>query len=130
MYRWVEHTGEVELVVEERSPEAVFREALIAIGELIADGRGGEPVTHEVHLEAPDPPALLAEWLNELVYLAETDGFLPERVQSLELSEGELRATVAGVRAAPRNLVKAVTYHRLELARHGETWRARVTLDV
>ena len=130
MHRWIEHTGEQELVIEARSCEAVFSEALAALGELIADERDGERITREVRLAESDRPALLAEWLNELVYLAETDGLVPEGVESMELSENGLRATITGVRAWPRNLVKAVTYHRLELARHGDVWRARVTLDV
>lgn len=130
MYRWIEHTGELELLVEGRSAEEALGEALVAFGELVGEGREGEHVTHELWLEAPDRPALLAEWLNELVYLAETDGFVPERVEELQLGESGLRARVSGVRSWPRNLVKAVTYHRLEFRDAGDIWLGRVTLDV
>ena len=106
MYRWLDHTSEVELLVEDESPEAVYTEALVALGELLIEGRvDGEPVTHEVRVRAPDLPTLLAEWLNELVFLAETDGFIPERVIRMELVDASLEATVAGLRtpaAEPR----------------------------
>jgi SHS2 domain-containing protein len=133
MYRWVDHTAELELHVEAPTAEAVFRDALDALRELLVermDGAEGEPATHEVHASAPDRPTLLAEWLAELVYLAEADGFVPERAESLELSADSVDARVGGVRSAPPNLVKAVTYHRLELAEADGGWRATVVLDV
>lgn len=131
MYRWVEHTSEVELLIEDESPEAVLTEALVALGELLTpDEPGGTPVTHEVELTAADRPAVLAEWLNELVYLAETDGFIPERVVHLELEDSSLRATVGGLRSVPQNLIKAVTYHQLEMGQVEGEWHARVVLDV
>jgi len=133
MYRWVDHTAEVELHVHAPSEEAVFREALTALHELLLehmDDAPGEPARHEVHASAPDRPALLAEWLSELVYLAEADGFVPERVESLHLSADSVDAAVGGVRASPPNLVKAVTYHRLAMARTDGSWRATVVLDV
>jgi SHS2 domain-containing protein len=133
VYEWVDHTAELELRVEAPSPEAVFEEALTALGELLAervDDRGDEPVRHEVTASAPDRATLLAEWLSELVYLVETEGFVPQRVERLDLREGELDATVHGRRARPPHLVKAVTYHRLEMREQDRSWLATVVLDV
>jgi SHS2 domain-containing protein len=130
MYRWIEHTGEIELEIEDESPEAVLNEALVAFGDLLTEERGGEPVAHQVDISAPDLPALLAEWMNELVYLAETDGFVPERVERLTLIDSGLHAEIGGQRHIPRNPVKAVTYHDLELQDVEGVWYARVVLDV
>ena len=130
MYRWVEHTGELELHVEAESPTGVFSEALQAFAELVGDGPAGEPARYEIELEAADQATLLAEWLSELVYLAETQGLVPERVAGFDLLGARLRATVEGRLGQPPHLVKAVTYHGLELVREGEGWRARVVLDV
>jgi SHS2 domain-containing protein len=71
-----------------------------------------------------------AAWLEELVFLAETEGFVPETLESLELGELELRARIRGWPGEAPHLVKAVTYHRLELGRSNGSWRARVVLDV
>lgn len=131
MYRWLDHTGEVELWIEDESPEAVLSEAAIALGDMLREHRRGDPVTHEVEVSARDLPSLLAEWLGELVYLAETDGFVPERVVEIDLADAAVKATVAGQRAEPQTLVKGVTYHRLEMAEgDGGVWTARVVLDV
>ena len=130
MYHWVDHESEVELFIEDEDVRGVMTEALVALGELLSEERGGEAVTHEVSVSAPDLPALLAEWLNELVFLAETDGFIPERVVRMEIADTTLKATVAGQRSVPRSLIKGVTYHRLELEEAEGEWRARVVLDV
>jgi SHS2 domain-containing protein len=133
MYRWVDHTAELELRLEAPSEEAVFGEALTALGELLAErseGPTGKPARHEVSASAPDRPTLLAEWLSELAFLAESEGFVPERVDSLSLTSDALEARVSGRRAAPPHLIKAVTYHRLEMRERDGAWEARVVLDV
>jgi SHS2 domain-containing protein len=130
VYRWVEHTSELELLIEDTSAEAVFTEALVALGDLLSEAPGGEAVTHEIEVGAADLPALLAAWMDELVFLAEMDGFIPERVVKIELEEGRVSAVVGGERSVPQSLIKAVTYHRLEMGRANGDWRARVVLDV
>jgi SHS2 domain-containing protein len=130
-FRWLEHTGEAELSIEDESAEAVFADALEALSELLGEEEPtGDRLTQEVSVSAPDLPALLAGWLEELVYLAETKGLIPERVVSIELSGTALDAVVAGRRSAPQSLVKGVTYHRLAMERDNGGWRAHVVFDV
>ena len=136
MHRWVDHTAELELELEAASERGVFEEALAALGGLLAERAGGEeetdtePARHTVSASAPDRATLLAEWLSELVYLVETERFVPRRAERLDLGEDWLDAEVSGSRAAPPHLVKAVTYHRLAMKQQGGTWRAAVVLDV
>jgi SHS2 domain-containing protein len=128
-YRWVDHTAELELELEAGTAEAIFEEAASAFGELVGRG-GGEPAARRVELIATDRATLLADWLEELVFLADVDGFVPERVRELVLRDASLAATVEGVLGSPAPLVKAVTYHGLELKEERDGWRARVVLDV
>jgi SHS2 domain-containing protein len=135
VYRWVDHTSELELELEAVTEHGVFEEALAALGELLAERAdeeetGAELARHEVSASAPDRTTLLAEWLSELAYLAESEGLIPLRAERLELSGNALEAIVVGRRASPSSIVKAVTYHRLGIWEEDETWRARVILDV
>lgn len=130
MYEWIEHTAELELHIEAPSREELFAEALAAYAELVAGDEAGDEVQHAVSAEAADDAALLAEWLGELVFLAETDDFVPGRLDRLELSDARLSAVVSGRRGRPAHLVKAVTYHGLELVEEDDVWRAKVVLDV
>jgi SHS2 domain-containing protein len=129
-YRWIDHTAEVELRIDAETDEAVFADALRAYAELVDRGASGDPARHDVSVSATDPAALLAAWVEELVFLAETEEFVPERVTAFSLREGELQAVVEGRRGTPAPLVKAVTYHNLEYERGPRGIRARLVLDV
>ena len=87
-------------------------------------------MAHELEVEAGENAMLLVDWLGELIYLGEAEGFVPERIALLELGDGRLRATVEGHIGEPNHLVKAVTLHRLEFRQVDDHWRARVVLDV
>jgi SHS2 domain-containing protein len=130
LYEWIEHTAELQLRIEAASAEDVFRDALAALAELIDDGTPGPSARHRVEVEEADRAALLVAWLEELVFLADTAAFVPERAENLELQASRLRASVAGHVGRPVPLVKAVTYHGLELAQRQRRWVATVVLDV
>lgn len=130
MYEWVDHTAELELRIAAETPADVFRDALVAFAELVEDEEAGDPAEHELSLVASDRASLLVRWLEELVYLADTEHFVPEAVAELDVGGNELRARVRGRVGSPRPLVKAVTYHDLEFGRHEGVWRAKVVLDV
>jgi SHS2 domain-containing protein len=130
-YRWVEHTGELELEIEASTEEGVFVDALQALAELLADDGRGDRVWREIEVAGPRARAvLLLEWLEELVYLAETECLVPERVEWIEVSDAGVVASVRCHRGSPRHLVKGATYHRLAFARTRDGFGATVVLDV
>ncbi len=128
-HRFLDHVGEVELELEAPSEAGIFEAALAAFGDLVG-GDGGEPARHEVALAGSDRALLLVDWLAELVFLAEVEQFVPERLEVLELGADGLRAAVAGRRDEPRPLVKAATLNGLSFERRDGGWRAHVVLDV
>lgn len=130
MYRWVDHTAELELRIEAPTQEELHADALAAFSELVGREETGAPARHDLLVAAADPAHGLVEWLEELVFLAETEDFVPERVAAIEIGDEELRATVEGHRGRPAHLVKAVTYHGLEVEQRDDGWHARVVLDV
>lgn len=129
-YRWIEHTSELEVELEASTEQGVFEAALDAMRDLLSDGETPERLEIPVRLEGRDRATLLADWLGELAFLAETRGVVPDRLSLLELDEGELRALVQGWEGSPPHLVKGATYHRLRFEPAGDGWRGRVVLDV
>ena len=131
MYRWIEHTAELELAIEAATEEDVFRQAVAAFAELVDGGNGTEPVERRIELAADETSELLADMLDELVWLADAQGFVPAQVTEIALEGRELSATVRGHQGNPRPIVRAATRHRLALERlAGGRWQARVVLDV
>jgi SHS2 domain-containing protein len=130
-HRFAEHVGEVELELDAPTREGLFEEAAIALGELVAPAAGaGGSCAWEVAVSAADDAALLAAWLDELVFRAESEGLLPLRAEHVTIADETARGRVTGRRGAAPHLVKGVTYHRLVVEQRGGAWHARVVLDV
>jgi SHS2 domain-containing protein len=130
VHRFGEHVGEVEIDLEAADEVGIFESALAAFAELVDADADGEPAREEIEIRGSDRALLLADWLSELVYLAEVNRFVPERVADCVLDRHRLRATVTGRRGHPRHLVKAVTLNGLALERKEGVWRGHVVLDV
>lgn len=130
VYRFVDHTAELELQLEAGTREGVLTEAVAALGELLGGSGGTTLVRRDVHATAADDAALLAAWLDELVFLAETEGFVPERAEGVRMNGHAASGIVEGRLGTPPHLVKGVTYNDLELRFDGRAWTGRVVLDV
>jgi SHS2 domain-containing protein len=129
-YRWIDHTGELEIELEASSERGVFEAGFEAMRELMSGEQEPERLEIPIELEGGDRAALVADWLGELAFLGETRGLVPERLSAFELGEDGLRARVTGRRGRPPHLVKGATYHRLRFEPVADGWRARVVLDV
>jgi SHS2 domain-containing protein len=132
-YSFEEHTGEVQLRVVAPSLPQLFAEAGLALADLMAEQRSNSSreSTKSVAVYAPDREALLVEWLNELIFRAETEHKIYDDIHITHLSDNQLRAEIRG--AFPERLrtsVKAATYHRLKIEPEGDGYSATVVLDV
>jgi SHS2 domain-containing protein len=117
-------------------PASVYRQAAHALWSLMV-----EPASVEhrreipVAVEADDRESLLVAWLNELLYLYETERFAAADCRIVSLSETRLDAEVCGealdmARHVIVGHVKAVTYHQLLVGQTAFGWEARVVVDV
>ncbi len=129
VFRFVEHTGEVEVEIESATAAGVLEEAVRAVGALVGRDRPGTPVTRRVSVDGRDLASLLPALVDELVYLVDTDGFVPVDARA-QIDGTRVVATVDGLLDEPAQLVKAATLHRLSFEQCDGVWRARVVLDV
>ncbi|HKJ35638.1 MAG TPA: archease [Solirubrobacterales bacterium] len=133
MFHVTERASEIELEIHDVDVEGLFTDAILALGDVFsaAAAERGEPVTHRVELGAADPEGLFKTWIDELIALAESENFVPERVAKLDLAATAIRATVSGERGIAQSLIKDVSSHRIAVgALEDGTWSATVILDV
>lgn len=132
-HEFEEHTSEVKMRLFAPTLPSLFQEACRALADIMAEsppqvGRPDEPVG----LIARDREALLAEWLNELIYRTESEGRLFTAAEVERLSDTELTGKIGGAAVSGlKTQVKAATLHDLTiepLAQEG--WTASVVLDV
>lgn len=132
-YRQIEHTADLGLEIWAESEEALLAEGARAVVEILTEGSSiAETSERAVELEAFDREDRLVRWLNEIIYLAVTMGFLPARVE-VKLEAGGLCARLfgeAGAQEKVRTELKSATYHGLELFEREGRFEARVIIDV
>jgi len=134
-YELIDHTADVGIRVMAASPDALFETAALALTELMTDTATVEPrLERSMELKEESLDLLLVCWLQEILYLMDTEG-LVFSVFEVRIEGAALQATLRGESFNPevhprKSDVKAVTYHHLEVATHGDGWEARVILDV
>jgi SHS2 domain-containing protein len=137
-HRFLDHTADLAVELAAPTLPALYEEALLAFTEAITEpALVAESTTRRFELAAPAPDLLLVDWLGELLYAFETENLLFRRAEvTLEESPGGLRLAAAahgeprGERHTIKVLLKAVTYHGLEVAHQEQGWRARVVFDI
>ncbi len=135
-FQYLEHTADLGVV--SRGDDLGSALAWLAIGmfNVIADLDTVEPrETLDLSVSSVDTESLAVDWLNELLFRHEAEGFLPKEYQVTVNEAGTaLEARCWGEPADEerhrlRPAVKAATYHALQVS-HDDGWRIQVILDM
>ena len=134
----LEHTGEIGVVGHGKSLANAFGQVARGMFSFMVElGTVEERVWRQVKVEASDQEALLVDWLNELIYLFDTEGIVFSSFHVEEVSGFRLTANCSGERLDPEKhrfaiAPKAAIYHMAEVKEvpNGAGWRAQVILDI
>jgi len=132
----LEHPADIGFTVRAATLPGLFAEAARALYSVALEPVPiAEHETIAVELEGDDLPSLLVDFLSELLYLMDTGHFVATRTEVRMTGPAALHATLHGEpRDPPRHpwrlIVKAVTYHRLEVQQIADEWNATVFLDI
>jgi SHS2 domain-containing protein len=128
-----DHTSEVQVRLRAGRLADLLAEAGRALAGLQLRGLPlrAEGEWRPIEVTAPDRDRLLADWLNELIYLAESDRWVATEFDLVTAGPGALRGRARGVTLdrAP-GLVKAATMHGLRVDEVPGGLSAEVILDV
>jgi len=117
----VNHTADVSIIAYGTDMSQAFANAARALFNLITElDDVAEILYRDIELTAPDQESLLVEWLNELIYLFDTEHILFKKFDITELNSTRLKARSYGekVDSSKHRLkteVKAATYHMLKV---------------
>lgn len=136
-YRLIDHTADVGLEVWGRTLPELYVHAAEGMCTLLYNLTAVQPREEQtVRAQGHDREEVLVDWLSELLYMAETEEFLPRHFEIVELEEQRLQGQVRGEPFDPERHywgegIKAVTYHALEIERTDEgEWRVQIIFDI
>ena len=131
----IDHTADVGIKAFGTDINQAFANAARALFSLITEPEDVEEVLHrDIELTAPDQASLLVGWLNELIYLFDTEHIIFKRFDITRLDHTQLKARAYGekVDKARHKLkigVKAATYHMLKVDKD-DGCMVQVILDI
>ena len=131
----INHTADVGIVAYGADMSQAFANAARALFSLITELDDVAEVLHrDVELTAPDEEGLLVEWLNELIYLFDTENILFKRFDIIQLNNTQLKARSYGEKVDKskhklKTGVKAATYHMLKVDRD-DVCQVQVLFDI
>lgn len=128
-------TGDVGITIYGKTLEDIFEQAGYGLFSLITEFDKIEcKQEKKIQLNAEAIEVLFINWLNELIFLFDTEGFLAKKI-SVNLKDCSITAKLSGEtfddEKHPRGvLIKAATYHKLRLEKKNGGWFAKVLFDI
>jgi len=131
----LDHTADVGIIAYGADIKQAFANAARGLFSLIIQLDDVQEVLHrDIRVNANDEESLLVEWVNELIYLFDTENILFKRFEITHLNNTLLRARSYGekadkVRHKLKTGVKATTYHMLKVDKD-DGCRVQVLFDI
>jgi SHS2 domain-containing protein len=132
----LDHTADIGLIVYGEDLKTLFENAGEAFFHLITDLRKvRRRVERRIEVRGEALERLMVDWLSELLYLHDVENLLFKGFKVESVGEEGLKAIVKGEPFQEglhviKTEVKAVTYHRIEVRKENEKWRAQIIFDL
>jgi SHS2 domain-containing protein len=135
-FKFIEHTADVKFQAFGSTLEEAFKNAALATKQTIAeDIKVVLKIKKTIKVKGQDVKSLLYEFLEEFLYLLDSEDFLLADIENIKIDEKQyiLTAELIGDSASNyefTNEVKAITYNEMFVKKEKNKWIAQAVLDV
>jgi SHS2 domain-containing protein len=135
-YEVFEHTADIGIHAYGATLSELFIHASQGMESLlVAPEQVSTTTQREITAEGHDSISLLIAWLNELIFLFDTEFLLFRDFTIDELSESRITGRASGEpydaqRHELSSAIKAVTWHEAAIEKTAEGYRARIIFDI
>jgi len=133
-FRFLEHTADVQAECTGDTFEQVLESAAQALYAVaLTAARDERDVECHVAVTGQSHEEILVRWLQELIFLLDTNGFVATHFAFVDLGNDTLKATVQGYTCGAEERaeeVKSATYHELDVTEGEGGCLARVIFDL
>ncbi|MBR9676328.1 archease [Candidatus Woesearchaeota archaeon] len=121
-FEYLEHTADAKFKAYGKTDEERFENAALAMFNIVINTEKIREVEmHTLEIKAKNLRGLLYDFLDELLYLHDVEGFVLAKVKKVVIEENTLKATVTGDKYQGyeiRGHIKAVTYNDFEYTKN------------
>ncbi len=137
-YTFFDHTADIGVEIFGQTRKELFANASLALKEILFDIPSTEPLRGRkkiITVEGADTTDLLINYLREILYLVNGEGWI---VRNAEITRCGSKRLTANLQLEPFDQkkyaikveLKAVTYHNASVKKEQSGWRAKVIFDV
>lgn len=132
----LDHPADIGLIAYGKSIEELFTNALLGTTCLmVGPSTISGALSKNLQIKGKDPEELFINFLDEVIFLFDSEGFLTKDVIVEMLHATSLRGILKGEKYNPAKhkiklYLKAVTYHQLEIKKTKDGLEAKVYFDV
>lgn len=130
-YREIDHTADWELEIWAPTLPELLEQSALGMYHLTGiKPTSGLHNSHSISLQFDDPETLLVDFLNELLFLIESEDLVINQFD-LRIEADTLLAVLSGVKIDSLDKeIKAATYHQLAIRETGQGLLASIVFDV
>lgn len=137
-FKFLEHTADVKIEVEEKTLNKAFSTAAFAMKEVIAEQILVAPrIKKEISVQGKDKEALLYSFLEEFLYLLDTEGFILSKAPIVKIKKTKEGFSLTSKSIGDNsdnyiftNDVKAITYNDMLINEDKDKTTIIFVLDV
>ena len=134
-FEFLEHTADIKFRAFGKTLEEVFENSALAISNIIYKEEIKEEKKLKIKVKGKDLESLLYNFLEEFLFLFDSENFLLSDVKSIKIDEKNLtaEAEVSGDDAKNYKInigIKAITYNEMFVKKGKDGWETQVVVDV
>ena len=133
-YKFLEHTSDAKFQAFGTTLEQAFSNAALALASIMLNPKTIKPkIKKELKVKGIDEKSLLYNFLEEILFLLDTEQFLLNKNKKIEIKNNELKATLTGDKAENYQIegaVKAITYNDMEIKKQNNKYMVQVVVDL
>jgi len=134
-FEFLEHTADIKFRAFGKTLEEVFENSALAMLNIIYKGKVKEEKKLKIKANGKDIESLLYNFLEEFLFLFDSENFLLSDVKNIKINEKNFTAEAEVVGDDVINYktsvhVKAITYNEMYIKKTKKGWEAQVVVDV
>lgn len=130
-----DHTADIGIRLSRPSLKELFRDAALAMFELIAPNNKFRPIlSYKISVDGKNLEELMVNWLSEINFYFQVNGYVPVYIDVV-IHSTHVTAQIQGdiIDRSVHNVeveIKAVTFHKIDVRRADNMCKAQVIFDI
>ena len=133
-YKFLEHKADAKFQAFGKTLEEAFSNAALAMFSIMTKtGKIKPKIEKKIVVDGIDQKSLLSNFLEKILFLLDTEGFLLNKVKKIKIEKNKLNAILIGDGINSYELfgeVKAVTYNEMFIKKEKEKYIVQVVVDM